>query len=1712
MIKRHLGIAKYSIVLLMCCLAFGLQAFAQEQVTLTFTGADPQGTYVQLNSVDIRNLTRNWIETIVFPDTVYTLTVGTGIPDNPQEREMQVMPNPFDGHTRVNVFSSGSESVRMTLTDINGRRHAEYSGTLQPGDNLFDITAAAPQTYILSVQTASGMRSLKMVNTGHGGGNRIEAAETLPRAAEVRLRGTSNRAFQLGDEMEYTGHASLNGRPMLSTTVTHQQYNSEDITLIFDPNAAVGNFVTIDSAVVGANGVVNAYGTVFSNQPVTARGFCWDTLPYPSIAGNRTDEGGNTGSFMSTIAGLDNHISYYLRAYATIAGTTVYSPEYILNWSANYVNADTLFIPDGLDCGEGCMLVSSINITDQPAGSVIQSAEDIRYVRLKLEHSWVGDLWIALQCPNGTTTTILKKYASGNSGCSSLIPASEWGWQLTAESGAHFGLYYKPDGSDKCDPVQNPIGECWNYCWSNNTTNGFVYACGSGLVYDNCNHFSTYNPSPNGVADSKYIDTTNLANMTNVYHPDVPFGNLAGCPLNGTWSILILDGFSADNGWLAEWELALDNHSGIHPVEGAVSGLPCPQAATFTDYDGNVYGTVQIGEQCWMRENLRTTHTAAGAAVTQSNTPDESAAYYYLPNASASTYSTLGYLYNWEAAKALCPIGWRLPTDADWTLLTDFLGGINECACDSNPTNVAKALSATDLWSHSSVPCAVGASIAQNNLTGFTAMPAGFAYGVSEEAGTSAHFWTATPYNSNFVYYRALHHNQSFVERNSYGNKSTGMSVRCIREADAARPSVTTADASNITDTSAVCGGTVTDEGDAPVTDRGICWSTSASPTLTNEHTSTGSGTGPFTVTLTGLTPGTTYFVRSYATNAIGTAYGPQVTFTTKTIPTVITGTIVDMVDTFTTCGGNVTSDGGDSVTARGVCWCPYPGTPTLADSHTVDGAGTGMFSSDITGLAHGTSYRVRAYATNSYGTAYGAVKPFTTKGVPTVIINPVTNTLSTTASCTARVTQDNGAALIERGICLDTLPNPTIAGYHIAANGTGLSNYTVQFTGLTPGTTYHVRAYATNSVGTGYSDEVTFTTLTIPTLTTDSISNISFTSATGGGEILNIAVPAITERGLCWSTSQNPTIANSHTVDSVAAGENGFGHFIAQMSGLTPNTHYFVRAYATNSSGTGYGEQMSFYTLALPSVTTGSVSNILDTTANCNGNVTSSGGGTVTARGICWGLTANPTLADSHTVDSSGLGAFTGTMTGLTPGTTYHVRAYATNGGGTAYGANRNFTTKNVPTVSVDTATNITSVSASFIGHVTLNGGMALTARGLCWDTLPNPDINGNHTTNGNSIGNFAVQLTSLTPGTTYYVRAYATNAIGTGYSNEVSFTTLNLPTLYTFAVSNISFHSATGNGEILDNGVPAITERGICWSTSQNPTLADSHSISSIPADSLGFGLFSAPITGLEAGTIYYVRAYATNSSGTAYGNQVQFGTLDLPTVTASTVQEYTDTSAHFQGTISSEGGGPVTVKGFCWGLSPNPTLEDLHTVDSVSIVDFHTMVTGLTPGTTYHMRAYATNAGGTAYSANRTFTTMTVPTVSLDSAITTTGVLAQCTGHVTADGGSPVYQRGVCWSTLPNPTITDYAVYYGTGIGNFTVQLMGLVSGTTYYVRAFARNEIGFAYSNEVVFTFDPTPSGANSSNGTPSGAQGICPDGRHLPNQGKGAASPSADCGN
>ena len=212
-----------------------------------------------------------------------------------------------------------------------------------------------------------------------------------------------------------------------------------------------------------------------------------------------------------------------------------------------------------------------------------------------------------------------------------------------------------------------------------------------------------------------------------------------------------------------------------------------------------------------------------------------------------------------------------------------------------------------------------------------------------------------------------------------------------------------------------------------------------------------------------------------------------------------------------------------------------------------------------------------------------------------------------------------------------------------------------------------------------------------VPSLNTTQPSNVTATSCLAGGIVTDNGGDEVTERGVCWGTDPKPTITNDH----VASNTSGMGGFSCQITGLLAGTTYYVRAYAVNSAGAGYGEALNFITqtdnggddngddngdddtITIPELVTGDASDITENTACCEGVVTSDGGSTVFERGVCWSTMEHPTIEDSHVAAATaGLGAFICNITGLTEGQTYFFRAYATNEKGTGYGEQSNFTT----------------------------------------------------------------------------------------------------------------------------------------------------------------------------------------------------------------------------------------------------------------------------------------------------------------------------------------------------------------------------------------------------------------------------------------------------
>ena len=405
----------------------------------------------------------------------------------------------------------------------------------------------------------------------------------------------------------------------------------------------------------------------------------------------------------------------------------------------------------------------------------------------------------------------------------------------------------------------------------------------------------------------------------------------------------------------------------------SLPGLRCPGTPTVIDIDGNLYYTVQIGIQCWMQSNLKVTKYRNGDNIPTGLSPldwqNTTLGAYAIYNNDPVNDGLYGKLYNHYAvndSRGLCPTGWHVPSDGEWSTLENHLGG----------SVVAGALLKSILTQPASGgwnPPNAGAT----NSTGFTGFPGGH----RDNGGGYNYFvfngywWSSTDAGSEYAWFRHLYYDFAYMSRYTSGQRY-GFSVRCLKNT---LPQVNTTSVTNVTPSTALVTGEIISEGDQN-TIRGFCYSITSNPTISNDTTMNGIGLGVYSGTLQNLNPLTTYYLRAYARNSVGISYGNEVSFTTQAVllPTLTTAVVSAISSTGASTGGHVTSDGGALVTARGVAFGTTQ-NPTTINSTTNNGTGTGVFTSTITGLAASTLYYVRAYATNSVGTAYGNQESFNT-------------------------------------------------------------------------------------------------------------------------------------------------------------------------------------------------------------------------------------------------------------------------------------------------------------------------------------------------------------------------------------------------------------------------------------------------------------------------------------------------------------------------------------------------------------------------------------------------------------------------------------------------------------------------------------------------------------------------------------------------------------
>jgi uncharacterized protein (TIGR02145 family) len=341
-------------------------------------------------------------------------------------------------------------------------------------------------------------------------------------------------------------------------------------------------------------------------------------------------------------------------------------------------------------------------------------------------------------------------------------------------------------------------------------------------------------------------------------------------------------------------------------------------------------------------------------------------------------------------------------------------------------------------------------------------------------------------------------------------------------------------------------------------------------------------------------------------------------------------------------------------------------------------------------------------------------------------------------------------------------------------------------------------------------------------------------------------------------------------------------------------------------------------------------------------------------------------------------LGSYGSTILPLSPATTYYVRAYATNANGTSYGDEISFVTAtannngNMPTISTNQVVYMDSLSAFCGGNITADGGLAVTARGVCWAIGTTPTINNTRTIDGSGAGSFNSRLPDLLPKTSYFVRAYATNDAGTSYGVTFSFTTKGFATVETDSVFDVLALSASAAGRVLSDGGVSVIERGFCWSYAENPNIEDNK-----VEVGVGLGAFSQKIVSLLPDTLVYVRAFVGSSIGFTYGSQLSFRTqTGLPVVVTDSVTTVSSFGAHVSAAVINVFGSEIIERGICWSENPNPTKDIGNlTLDlNPSVGSFIGKMYGLKKGTIYYVRAFARSEVAVVYGNELSFLTDT------------------------------------------------------------------------------------------------------------------------------------------
>jgi len=568
------------------------------------------------------------------------------------------------------------------------------------------------------------------------------------------------------------------------------------------------------------------------------------------------------------------------------------------------------------------------------------------------------------------------------------------------------------------------------------------------------------------------------------------------------------------------------------------------------------------------------------------------------------------------------------------------------------------------------------------------------------------------------------------------------------------------------------------------------------------------------------------------------------------------------------------------------------------------------------------------------------------------------------------KVDSDGGSTVSERGFCWNTTGSPIINDNYITV-GNDIGEYAGTINDLNPGTTYYLAAYAKNSKGVAYGATLTATTETTkPSIKTINIDAISSNSCAVSVELVSDGGAEINELGVCYSLNSNPSVNDNIILSDITNGQ-----FNINIDELKPYTKYYVKAFAKNEKGISYGEELNFETLkGIPEVETTNINTITSNSFNAFGEVISDGGDNILQKGFCYSLDDSPTKDDNIIISDSNSTEFNATIEGLSPGTTYYIAAFAENSKGVSYGTTLTTTTDSTkPSVKTNDIKEITSNSGTISVELLSNGGAEILEIGVCYSLNSNPNVNDSVVFSEINSGEFNVNIEGLEPNMQYYVKAFAKNEKGLTYGEELNFVTLKeKPKVETLNIDSVTSSSFDAHGTITSDGGDNIIQKGFCYNLVGSPNKNDNITLSNSNSNE-----FTATIENLSPNTTYYVVAFAENSIGVSYGEEMVIKTdIALPQVNTGGISNLSYYSVSVFGNLTFNGGDENTKKGICWSTSSTPTISSYIKEDSGNTNNFSVSISNLTPNKKYFYRAYAENEKGVNYGEIKSFTTLQIP----------------------------------------------------------------------------------------------------------------------------------------